>query len=104
MRFEWNVLNPDLPNARAILQRSVETCLSDIDTNDFTIYQDQILIHTSDAEHHLKVVENVLNCLSSFNWKLDVEQTIFLCRSINFLGKELGETSKFVESKPARPI
>ena len=60
----------DLTNAPATFQRSMETCMGEINLKEYLIFLDAILVFSSTSEEHLERIQNVFKRLEKHNLQL----------------------------------
>lgn len=83
--FEWRVVPFGLKNAPALFQRCMEIVLSDC--KDFAkVYFDDILVHSTNAEQHLKDLETTYKILTKHGLKLKKEKCLFMEKQVTFCG------------------
>lgn len=98
------MLSSSLKNAQVHLQRAVDYCLVGLDPNQYKVYLGQILVHTADVNQHLNLLAVILNRLVSCNLRLDLNQCIFMCSSLSFLGMELSKAGLLIGAEKVERI
>ena len=90
--YEYKVLPMGLCNAPATFQRIVNTIFQEELLEGFlNIYLDDILIHSTDPESHLKHLERVLIRLRQTGLKAKRKKCEFMLRELKFLGYLVGQ-------------
>lgn len=92
--FVFNRLCPGVKPAAGIFQQAMETILAGIEG--VTIYFDDVLISSSDFDHHRSTLLSVFDRLKKYNLKVRFEKCNFLQKEVRYLGV-------IVDSRGQRP-
>jgi len=85
--FQFATLDENMKNSKKYLQLVLRTILEPIDGSYFKIFEGQILIHTLDNyDLHLVLLREILFIIHRVNFKLDVNESLFVMPEINFKG------------------
>jgi hypothetical protein len=83
-QFAWVTSPMGLLSCPASFQRLMETVLFNI--KNVLVYIDDLLIHTSNHEDHLKVLEKFFDQLEQNHLKVNLEKCIFGNQEVSYLG------------------
>ena len=92
-KYAYKVMPFGLIGAPATFQRLMHIVFSDLFNDGVSAFLDNIDLFHSDFEHHLKVLEQVLDRLIEANLKLSPEKTFIFRRAIKSLGHEISHDS-----------
>ena len=82
-QFAWMTLPMRLLGLPASFQHLMETVL--LNVKNVLVYIDDLLIHTSNHEHHLQVLEKVFHRLEQNHLKVNLEKCIFETKKFHTL-------------------
>ena len=83
-QFEWVTSPMGLLGCPASFQRLMEKVLDKI--KNIIVYIDDVIIHTGSHEHHLEVLDNVLERLQHHNLKINLAKCFFGNSEVAYLG------------------
>jgi len=83
-QFAWMTLPMHLLGLPASFQRLMETVL--LNVKNVLVYIDDLLIHTSNHEHHLQVLKKVFHRLEQNHLKVNLEKCVFGNQEVSYLG------------------
>ena len=83
-QFEWVTSPMGLLCCPASFQRLMEKVLDQI--KNIILYIDDVIIHTASHEHHLEVLDNVLEQLQHHNLKINLAKCFFGNSEVAYLG------------------
>ncbi|XP_018395972.1 PREDICTED: uncharacterized protein K02A2.6-like, partial [Cyphomyrmex costatus] len=86
--YQCNRLMYGVASASAIWQRTIENILKNIP--DITVFLDDIKIASVNVEKHFEILELVLNRLSEYNIRINLEKCAFLKSQISYCGHIIG--------------
>ena len=75
-----------LRNSEDFLQMLMDDVLINTDKKYVKNWQDSILIHTTNFNHHTNLLAEVLRELNDANLKVDPEESVFAVSHVKFLG------------------
>jgi len=84
--FEFNRMPFGLKNAPAAFQRAMNSVLTGLIGNICFVYLDDIIIIGKNLENHIENLNTVLERLSKFNLKIQLDKCEFLRKETEFLG------------------
>lgn len=79
-------MHQNLKNADDFLAMLMDDVLLNIDKKYVKCHRGEILVHTTNFEHQLTLLSEVLHELEEANLKIDPEETIFAVEHVKFLG------------------
>lgn len=84
-----------MKNAEDFLQMLMDDVLVNADKKYVKNLQGEILIHTTNFDHHVKLLVEVLRELHEANLKVDAEESVFAVSHVKFLGWIISSLGKF---------
>ncbi len=82
-QYQWIMSPMGLLGCPASFQCLMEGVLQNI--SNVIIYIDDLLVHTQNHDDHIKVLEQVIQCLNSHNLKLNLEKCFFGNQEVSYL-------------------
>jgi hypothetical protein len=83
-QYQWITSPMGLLGCPASFQRLMEGILRNI--SNIIFYIDDLLVHTKPHGDHLKVLEQVLQCLYTHNLKINLDKCFFSNKEVSYLG------------------
>jgi hypothetical protein len=83
-QYQWITSLMGLLGFPASFQHLMEGVLRNI--SNVIVYIDDLLVHTQNHEDHIKVLEQVIQCLNSHNLKINMEKCFFGNQVVSYLG------------------
>jgi hypothetical protein len=83
-QYQWITSPMGQLGCPASFQQLMEGVLWNI--SNVIVYIDDLLVHTQNHEDHVKVLEQVLQCLHSHNLKINLEKCFFGNQEVSYLG------------------
>ena len=87
--YEFTVMHHGMKNAENYLQALMDNVLMHVDKNYVKCYQGQILVHTTNFDHHFSLLKTILKELKFANLKIDIEESCFLTNHLKFQGYQI---------------
>jgi hypothetical protein len=86
-QYEWLTSSMGLLGCPASFQRLMEKLMDGIEN--VIVYIDDLLIHSKTHEHHLQILDVVMDRLEENNMKINVAKYFFRNTEVNYLGFRL---------------
>ncbi|KAI5752219.1 hypothetical protein M8J77_014983 [Diaphorina citri] len=84
--WEYLRLPMGLSNSPSTFQRTMDNVLRGLIGTKCVVYMDDILVYSTSLQEHIVNLKAVLDRLRSFNLKIQIDKTNFLCKEVAFLG------------------
>lgn len=100
--YQCNRLMYGVASAPEIWQRTIESILKDIPDN--TVFLDDIKIASISRNRHIEVLKLVLERLSKFNMRINLEKCVFLKDQISYCGHVISKDGIKKEQKKIEAV
>jgi hypothetical protein len=101
-QFEWKVVSMGLASAPSAFQRLVELVVKGI--SHVVVYIDDLIIHSTTHEQHLKSLDEVFTRLAAHNLRVNLKKCVFGSSETSYLGFRLTKNGIFPGSDKLKAV